>query len=219
MNKLKVAIQELREHLGADSQGRALLDEIAEIANVQRKRAAMLEDAAATSEAASKAMRSKLDTAESEVAALKNGLHREAANRTAAESREKTLLLQIKAQAEPEEVAQTTDDVHKSNVTVLLAKVRKRFKKLPTRKFGRYGGLIVEDFILKFSHDEFAGLGMAMSACAFMNLPVTLRAERVVSGKTLSDADSCGFIRWFRDAIHTTKTQDEMFYRFNKVHE
>lgn len=209
VNALKVAINDLRTYLGADKKGCELLSEVDRLATAQRKRAASLEDAAAASAEFTKTMRPKIDALESEVASLRAALSREAARRSASETRERALLAQLTPETNPDEAAEL-NEVADDNLCTLLTKVRHRFKKLPHRK---WSGVVVEDFIKDFSYDEFAGLGMAMAACALCNVPLTLRSERPL-GRSLDEKHKERFFRWFRDAIAPEpKWRDELFVR------
>lgn len=215
MNKLKVAVKALRDYLGADRRGIALLDEIVEIANDQRKRVAAMEESAVVSDATINQLRQECAVANRELESVKQELHREAAKRSAAEARHGILLAQIESQAE---TGEATTEPQGDRVLALLKQVRKRFKKLPV--LGKSsGGLVVEDFIKAYSYDEFAGLGMTLAACALVNLPLKMRAERPVRLGNLVDdgkateAEAARFVHWFRDAISTSKVQDEIYMR------
>lgn len=215
MNKLKSAIQELKDYLGSDRQGIALLDQITEIANAQRKRAASLEEAATASDANAKSLRSKLDAAELEIATLKGALCRESARLAASEERERVLVSHVKrlAEPDPEEATELNEmkDHRDRQVLTLLANVRRRFKKLPLIRYGKYGSLRVESFVKSFSYDEFAGLGMVMAACAIMNVPLRIIAERPIKGgERFNDGQMRKFVRWYRDAIVTSPVQSKI---------
>ena len=219
MNKLKVATTALRDYLGADARGVALLEAITEIANAQRKRIATLEESAAGTDATIADLRRERDSARNEAAALKEELHRESAKRAASESRERALAAQIKAQSEPAE-PQLSDQQRAYQVASLLVRVRKRFKKLPVND----GAVIVEDFIKSFSYDEFAGLGMVLAACPLVNFPLSICANKpLVLGKMLKEGEikesqAAEFVHWFRDAMKSSNFDDAIAARYFVSH-
>jgi hypothetical protein len=245
MNKVKVAIQDLRNYLGTDRQGVALLDKVAEIADSQRKRAASLEGSVAGSDAIHNKLRLERDAAINEAAVLRGELERERATRSSLES--KCSILADRLAPKADEQCDRGD-----RFSILLKNVRKRFKKMPARKGV---GIVVEDFIKTFSYDEFAGLGMVAAAVAMTRLPFTLTTAspasiimdgdndpRLKSKKLFSEremvalanghlvkssdpekdarlqileAELARFTRWFRDAIDFDSVQSDLCRRIN----
>lgn len=199
MNKLKVAVEALRDHLARDERGVNLLEQLTTIANEQRKRAAALERESANAvEAAGKLQRAVTD-ALAKIDSLKAAVNRERDKRVSAEARER---LATAALQPPDEEPSSEDTTHDSRVLSLIKKVQRRFNKLPVRSFGRVGNLVVEDIIKSFSYSEFADLGMVMAACALVKMPVSIRAENpIVLGELANITQQAKFVHWFSTAI------------------
>jgi hypothetical protein len=221
MNIIKDKIQKLRAHLGSDRIGINLLDAVTTIANDQRKRLASLEESSAADRDAAKALRTKAAELENQVAALKEELGRQTAMREAAQSSERAMRAQI---VEPEALESMESSVREHQIMALLRNTQWRFKKLPVDRVGNRGSLYLEDFVKAFSYDEFAGLGMALAACAVMNFPVPpLKAEQTLrkcvgSRKWDDKKDSpemARFVHWFRDCIGSSPLEDRVYDHMN----
>ena len=218
MNKLKEAIQRLRCHLGSDQLGIKLLEAVTMIANDQRKRVAALEESSAADRDLTKKLHNKLCQLETEVAGLREELSRESSMREAAQSRERAMREQI---VKPEELESMESSVREHQIRALLRNTQRRFKKLPVDRVGSRGCLYLEDFVKRFSYDEFAGLGMCLAACALMNVPGPMvKAEQTLQKvighrKWDNDADLARFVHWFRDFIHASPLQTEIGNRMN----
>lgn len=217
MNKLKVAIQSLREHLGADRRGLELLEQVTEIANSQRKRLAAVEEAAEASTANVSILRSTLDGVELEHAALNGTISRLSAKLAASEARERALVLKNQAPEDHDNGDQLEQDDELQALRRLIKDVWRRFKSVPLRRIHQKRTLIVEDFIKSYSHDEFAGLGMVMALGALMNLPFFIRSENAGHRRdagfvaTLGEKHMSRFVQWYKNAIRSDKFQDEVF--------
>jgi hypothetical protein len=224
MNKLKLAIQDLRDYLGMDSRGKALLNKVADIANEYRKRSAACEEAAALSDSACKSLREKLVAAEATIARLKDDLSREDARRQAAEDRERSALKSLAQATESYDDEIAVKDPGVRRIAELFKNVRKRVgKKLKCD--GKQ--VAVENYIKTFSNDEFTTLGMIVALCAFVNIPVTAVAinhigygrkkggvyQEFEESERLNVASD--FLRWFRDAIDWCETAHKVYSRFN----
>lgn len=213
MNKLKAAIQELRDHLGSDLRGIRLLEQLTEIANDQRKRCAALEVAAINSQAAAETARTKLDAAELKIVELRQALDTEVARRVSAEGRERSMLSKVAAmqETEPEEEVASVGSFRVRSVQKLVDGVRRRYKKMPGSAQDR--GILVDDFVKSFTYDEYAGLGMVVSACAFMNFPFTVRAARTMRDeKGWKEEQTAKFVSWFRSRVYASPLEDRVYY-------
>lgn len=214
MNIIKEAIQKLRAHLGSDKIGVKLLESVTTIANDQRKRAAALEESSAADRKLARALRSKLDESENRIAVLEEELRRQTALREAAQSSERAMRAQI---VEPEALESMESTVREHQFRALLKNAQRRFKKLPVSRVGSQGCLYLEDFVTKFAYDEFAGLGMALAACAVMNIPAPrLKTEqtlqKIITKKEWArDTDLARFIHWARDLIHVSPLEDRIY--------
>jgi multidrug efflux pump subunit AcrA (membrane-fusion protein) len=216
VNKLKVAVQDLRDHLGRDSRGLNLLDRLTAIANEQRTRCAAMEASAAASKAAAERLRRDLDDAQSKIVATQAERDRETSIRVAAESRARALAKQIADTAEPvEEDAALQANDRRARVLALLSKVMGKFRKVPVRTYGTTGGLVVEEIVKRFAYDEFADLGMVMALCAIFRVPLNLRSEAPMKpGEEFTETQLARFIHWYGDAIDMGgKWQTDVMYR------
>jgi len=74
MNKLKALSQNLRSHLGRDSHGIELLDNLMRVANDQRTRVAALEKEASENEVTVSKLREERDAIQIQIANLKENL-------------------------------------------------------------------------------------------------------------------------------------------------
>lgn len=216
VNKLKIAVQELRDHLGRDTRGVMLLEKLTTIANSQRTRCASLEESLAFAKDTTQTIRRELDAAQLEVVALRNRCETENAKRVSAESRaraceEKLAVMQEQDTPEPESVAES--DLSR-NLEILVKRVRKRYKRLPGAA-GDGHDLIVDDFVRGFTNDEFIGLGMVAALCGFLRLRICLSSSNSLrAGDLWKDDEHClkQFVRWFRSRIHFTKLQDDLYF-------
>lgn len=211
MNRLKVAIQELRDHLGRDTRGTLLLDKVTAIANDQRTRCASLEERLAAGDAIAKSLRSKLNACESEISAIKAELSSTRARLLASEARERAM---VKSETHAEAESYEGGEGRTKKLLNLLGQVRKRFKHCPTNH-QTSGGIVVEDLIKSFSFDEFAGLGMVMALCAFCGVPQRIRSETpVLIGQAFDENQQEKFFKWFFKSGNDfgTKTGERLFF-------
>lgn len=217
MNKLKVAIQALRDHLGRDSRGIQLLDDVTTIANDQRKRIASLETANAELAEHTGTLRIELDKATEEIRLLKQGIHKEQSQSMAALAKVSLLSKEVESMTlelygPPDE--ETTDTIEIKTYRRLLKEVRRRFKKMPA---GRYAKSVIElqDACPSYSHAELTGLGMLVALCALVGLPCGV-ASRIklkdIEGYDFKH-DLGPFLRMYRNWIQKPNNFEEKCYR------
>ena len=159
MNKLKLSAQALRDHLGSDSRGVALLQNLIDVANKQRKQCASLEHELSKSKESAEKSNASRDKAETELKALQVRLNNEITKRRHAESKSRLLENTISSMQEAEPLEKVNGKDFVKSVEKLLRRVRRRYKIYP--------GPNIEDYITKFTDDEFTGLGMAIACITF----------------------------------------------------
>lgn len=216
MNVLKVAIQNLRSHLGKDTIGLKLLEVVTAIANEQRKRVAALEESSVTNQEDAKAARAAMVELQIQVAKLSEDLERQSALCEAAKNRERSALAQVQHE-EPLEPMNDRDLLRR--IQSLNRNVQRRFKKLPIDRAGKRCCLYLEDFVKNHTYDEFAGLGMALSACVVMGFPfpklVAEQTYRTIHRSRDYDPENdlvlARFVHWYRDFIYFDPVSDKIF--------
>lgn len=207
MNKLKVSLQALREHLGLDRQGCRLLEQVTEIANDQRKRLALLEKEAAESRAALAMALSETKELQQQNDSLRRDLNSERSRRESMEwnlkaANEKLALLEADDTITGEE--DDKPQAHAAIIKRLLKDVKTRFPKhIPgTMTDGRV--FVIEDFVKTYSHTEFASLGMIVTLCSAMlgRLTVKTKTEWGKVPGVVSHEIMGQFFQWFSNRIY-----------------
>jgi len=94
-------------------------------------------------------------------------------------------------------------------VRQLLKRVKKRHKWIPgTSADARV--IYVEDFIAKFSSDEFMTLGMVTALCAFVGYGPQVASEKpMFKEEGWTEEDHHKFYNWFESRIHYDKLGDK----------
>ena len=202
MNKLKVVIQDLRDYLGSDAQGKDFLNKVTKVANEQRTRCASLETTNAELVTNDKKLRAELDAAKTRIEGLQKENEREVDKRKSAEVRAQALQAQLTAIQDPEEpppVLAGADRYQKVNQ--LFKRVLRRYKRMPGT-VGDEQTIVVDDFIRSYSNDEFMGFGMVAALLGFLGLaPAIVTEESLdVEGKQ-KFADQDKFLDWFKNRV------------------
>lgn len=217
MNKLKLAVQSLRSHLGADQRGLKLLNEVQTLTNDYRKRLSAIEEEVV--QLRESLSRSRQETAATDTAnsALRASLQQRDAALASAVTRESRLfseLSELQKQLNPP--APESEAAAPASVRPflrLLREVKRRFKRMPG---GAYDGseLLIEDFVPRHTYEEFAELGKLAVLIAMSGFPVRVRAKTTVKdipGAVAEDMQD--FVYWFRGRFKTSATEDELYRR------
>lgn len=212
VNKLKVAGKALLDYLGADSQGKALLAELMEVANEYRTRCPTLEASAAESKSAAQHLRGELDAAQLKIASLQNEVSTERARRSASDIQRRSLEATIASMQESEvDEPPATGQSRRRGIEKLIDKAISRFKKMPKADTNRRV-LYVDDFIKSFTNDELMDIGLLVSVCGFMGLSVYVDTEKP-AGKEPGWKESYGirFMKFYKGWLRPDPLGDRVF--------
>ena len=220
MNKYKKNLESLRRHLGRDTPGLVLLDDIAKDLSEQRKRLAGLEESEANAVARADRARKELDRAQLQVATQKEEIAKERVQRKAADllarqQAEKVAAMEAVAAADYEDVQLSVGagDITEQRLVHLYRDVSKRFRRMPP-VHGQ--SLDIDDVIVNYTRDEFMSLGMLIS---FVSLFVGTSPRVICKARakklTLSDKALARMVYWLgpwmSDSPTNRKISDECF--------
>lgn len=208
MNVLKIAVQDLRDYLGADERGVKLLEKVVTIANDQRKRIQALEVNAIAAADHLERARALLVTTERELQLNRQEWEREKSAQLTASCREAALTAEInrlKNNLDPLDDSSEKDDAGLGKEARfyrrLFKEVRRRFRNMASlHPEGEPQGTnirFVEDVVPSFSVNRFASLGMLVAIWAIVGMPLVVKTKRLMRDiPGLDKSDSKRFIIW-----------------------
>lgn len=212
MNKYKKNLELMRFHLGRDTRGLALLDEISRDICEQRKMIAALQESGTSALARAENDQQELVELRSQLTRLKSELECEKSKRLAVDSRFKLQAERI-AQMEAEvndDSSVEVDGEWESNVAKLLKDVRHRYKVIPTAALDTSGSFCTDDFVKHFTGDEFMRLGMVMALHSIFAARTTLVSERHFKHGKFLDSIKVQMARWLRPIIRPSPIEKKL---------
>ena len=225
MNKHKKNIEALRRHMGRDSAGLALMDDVARDLNEQRKRLALLEESESRTASLASHDRKSLGDALAKITQLQEELQREKSKRATAESRvaldakESERIARMEADDEAMDANAPADDLFANQVTKLFNSVRRRYKRVPEKDNevgGSYMTYDIDTLVKNFRGDEFMSLGMLVCFTALFHGKGTVISRRMISDLALPERTLMRMACWLKPRIDSDGVGDKVLGAFHR---